>query len=135
MPVHGLSYSKFAWSELDLSAKKLAAGASLDVQADVLNTSHREGDEVAEVYLTFPKSPGAPIRAVRGFSRVHLAPGQAQRVRFTLGPRDLSQVNNDGDRVVARGEDRISVGGGQPGTGAPAAEARFSIAGALTLPE
>jgi beta-glucosidase len=131
----GLSYSKFAYGGLKLSAAKVEAGATLGVEAEVRNTSQREGDEVAEVFLTFPPSPGAPIRALRGFSRVHLAPGEAQTVRFSLSPRDLSQVNEAGDRVVAPGEYRISVGGGQPGTGAPVTEARFAIAGALTLPE
>ncbi|MGB7760180.1 MAG: glycoside hydrolase family 3 C-terminal domain-containing protein [Bryobacteraceae bacterium] len=132
---YGLSYAKFAYGGLKLSAAKIAAGGSLGVEAEVRNTSEREGDEVVEVYLTFPPSPGAPIRALRGFSRVHLAPGKAQVVRFTLDPRDLSQVNPAGERVVAPGDYRISVGGGQPGTAAPVSEAPFSITGALTLPE
>ena len=132
---YGLSYSQFAYSNLKLSAAKLKAGASLEVDADVRNTSQVAGDEVAELYLSFPKTPSAPIRALRGFKRVHLAPGETQRVHFGLDPRDLSCVNEAGDHVVAAGVYRIHVGGGQPGTGVPGVEAQFSIEGGLKLPE
>ena len=54
---------------------------------------------------------------------------------FTLDARDLSPVNTNGDRVVAAGPYRISVGGGQPGTAAPQAEAEFAISGEQRLPE
>jgi beta-glucosidase len=132
---YGLSYSQFAYSNLKLSAANLKAGNSLEVDVDVRNLSQRGGDEVAELYLSFPKVPGAPIRALRGFKRVHLAPGETQRVYFKLDPRDLSCVNEAGDRVVAAGTYRIYMGGGQPGTGAPGAEAQFSMEGELKLPE
>jgi beta-glucosidase len=131
----GLSYSKFECANLKLSAAKLNAGDSLAIDADVKNVSERDGDEVAEVYLGFPNLPGAPIRALRGFARVHLAAGETAHVHFTLDPRDLSMVNEAGDRIVAAGAYQISVGGGQPGTGAPVAQAQFSIAGELKLPE
>ena len=132
---YGLSYSQFAYSNLKLSAANLKAGASLEVDADVRNTSQVAGDEVAELYLSFPKAPGASIRALRGFKRVHLAPGETQRMHFKLDPRDLSGVNEAGDHVVAAGTYRIHVGGGQPGTGAPGAEAQFSMEGGVKLPE
>jgi beta-glucosidase len=132
---YGLSYSKFEYSNLSLTATKLKAGDSLGVEADVRNVSQREGDEVAELYLSFPKSATAPICALRGFTRIHLAAGETQRVHFTLDSRDLSEVNEKGNRIVARGSYRISVGGGQPGTPAPQAEAEFQIKGSRKLPE
>jgi len=132
---YGLSYSKFDYSNLKLSADELNAGDPLSVEVDIKNTSDRAGDEVAELYLSFPKSPAAPIRALRGFTRVHLGAGETQHVAFTLQARDLSQVNETGDRIVAAGPYSISVGGGQPGTGASAAEISFSIRGQQKLPE
>jgi beta-glucosidase len=132
---YGLSYSQFAYSNLKLSAANLKAGTSAEVDVDVRNTSQVAGDEVAELYLSFPRLPGAPIRALRGFKRVHLAPAKTQRVHFKLDPRDLSYVNEAGDHVVAAGTYRIHVGGGQPGTGAPGVEADFSMEGELKLPE
>lgn len=131
----GLSYSKFEYSNLKMSASTLNAGDALNIEADVKNTSGREGDEVAELYLSFPKAPGAPIRALRGVARVHLASGETQRVHFALEARDLSGVNANGDRVIAAGSYRISVGGGQPGTGAPQAEAQLVIRGEQRLPD
>ncbi len=132
---YGLSYSKFTYSNLKLSAGELNAGDPLSVEVDITNTSDRAGDEVAELYLHFPKSAGAPIRALRGFTRLHLGAGEARHVAFTLQGRDLSEVNEAGDRIVAAGPYRISVGGGQPGTGAAAAETSFSIRGEQKLPE
>jgi len=131
----GLSYSKFEYSGITLSAPELKAGTSLTVLADIRNASARAADEVVELYLTFPKVPGAPLRALRGFTRVHLEAGQTRHVQFELAPRELSLVNEAGDRIVAPGAYSVHLGGGQPGTGAAGAEAPFSIQGEEKLPE
>jgi beta-glucosidase len=132
---YGLSYSKFEYSNLKLSSTTLNAGDSLSVDADIKNVSEREGDEVAELYLSFPKSPAVPLRALRSFTRVHLGAGETRHVRFTLDVRDLSEINQQGDRVVANGVHRIIVGGGQPGTHASQVEAEFRIKGNQRLPD
>jgi beta-glucosidase len=132
---YGLSYSKFEYSNLKLSSAELDAGSPLAVDVDVKNTSGKAGDEVVELYITFPKIPGTPLRALRGFSRVHVEPGQAQHVKLTLQPRDLSYVNESGDRMVSAGDYTVSAGGGQPGTGAAQATAQLSIRGEQKLPE
>jgi len=111
------------------------AGNPLNVDADVKNTGTRDGDEVVEVYLTFPKLPGAPIRALRGFTRVRIAAGKTTHVHLTLKPRDLSYVNEAGDRMIAPGSYSLSIGGGQPGTAAPVVESAFSVTGETKLPE
>jgi beta-glucosidase len=56
-------------------------------------------------------------------------------VHFDLSPRDLSSVTEAGDRVVAPGTYMLTVGGGQPGTGAAGASARFTISGSTKLAE
>jgi beta-glucosidase len=132
---YGLSYSRFAYSNLRLSTTKLDAGDSLHVEADVQNTSATEGDEVVQVYVDFPQLPGAPIRALRGFTRVKLPGGQTRRVAFDLSARALSMVNDAGVRLVASGDYRITVGGGQPGTVAPSVQTEFVIRGEQSLPE
>jgi beta-glucosidase len=132
---YGLSYSRFEYSNVQLSAARLTAGTPLTVEADVKNASAREGDEVVELYLNFPRLPGAPRRALRGFTRIHLGSGESQHVHFALDPRDLSFVNEAGDRLVAAGTYSISVGGGQPGTTAPQAAAELNIEGEQKLPE
>jgi beta-glucosidase len=132
---HGLSYSKFEYSNLKLSTTNLKAGDPLTVEADVKNTSQRDGDEVVQLYLSFPKSATAPIHALRGFTRTHLGAGETKHVSFTLNARDLSDVSANGDRIVADGSFGIKVGGGQPGTTAPGVETRFSVSGQQKLPE
>ena len=77
----------------------------------------------------------SPIRALRGFMRVPLGAGETKHVHFTLDARDLSEVNEKGDRIVADGLYYISVGGGQPGTVAPLVEGEFRINGTQKLPE
>lgn len=99
------------------------------------NTGTRAGDEVAELYLKFPDVPGAPLIALRGFERVHLEPGASTKVRFELRPRDMSMVTEAGEPIVAAGAYTVSVGGGQPDTGAPVAKATMRVKGTLTLPE
>jgi beta-glucosidase len=136
---HGLSYTTFEYSGMQLSNPShlptLNAGDPLDVEVDVKNTGKRDGDEVAELYISFPKLPGTPLRALRGIARVHLKAGEQKHVKLTLSPRDLSYVNEAGDRFVSTGDYLITVGGGQPGTGASHTDSHLMIQGEQKLPE
>jgi len=132
---YGLSYTKFSYSKLTLPADPVEAGKPVVLEATVTNSGSRAGDEVAQLYLTFPSVPGAPLRALRGFERVHLEPGASQTVRFELKPRDLSMVTEAGEPIVAEGVYVATVGGGQPNTAAPTVAGSFAIKGTLTLPE
>lgn len=132
---YGLSYSKFSYSGLKLSSDHPKAGDSLTVEVDVKNTGDKAGDEVVELYLSFPKLAGAPLRALRAFSRVHLDAGESKHATLTLDPRDLSYVNEAGDRLIGAGDYTVAVGGGQPGTAAAQVESHFSIQGEVPLPE
>jgi beta-glucosidase len=131
---YGLSYSIFQYSNLKLSSSELKAGDDLTVEADVRNTSGTAGDEVAELYLEFPQTPGAPARALRGFERLHLAPGETHHVTYTLRARDLSMVDDKGEHVVAPGEYNVFVGGAQPGDTAGGVRTRLEITGEFKLP-
>jgi beta-glucosidase len=132
---YGLSYSTFSYSGLTLPTEEVAAGDPVKAEATVANTGSRAGDEVVELYLTFPDVAGAPIRALRGFKRVHLEAGASEKVEFELKNRDLSMVTDAGDPIIAEGPYTITIGGGQPDTGAPAVTGKFSIKGRLMLPE
>ena len=131
---YGLSYTRFSYGKVALSRAKLKAGETLGIDATVRNDGAVAGDEIVQLYLSFPDAPGMPIRALRGFKRVSLAPGASTRVHFDLDPRDLSSVTQDGKRLVTPGTYRLSVGGGQPGTGAPTAAGTFNVAGEYPLP-
>jgi len=132
---YGLSYTKFQYGALTIPKQPLGAGESLHVTVNVTNSGSLPGDEVVQLYLRFPDVPGAPLRALRGFQRIHLAQGASQKVEFKLGPRDLSMVTETGEIIVPQGRYELSVGGGQPGTGAVSASAPFEVKGQLALPE
>jgi beta-glucosidase len=132
---HGLSYTTFSYSGMTVPTIAAPAVNPVVVEVTVTNTGRRAGDEVAQLYLEFPDVPGAPLRALRGFQRIHLEAGASQRVRFELSPRDLSMITEAGEPIVAQGEYAISVGGGQPHTGAQVQTRTFNIKGKLTLPE
>ncbi len=132
---YGLSYTTFSYGSLILPTAPIDAGAPLDASVKVTNTGKMAGDEVVQLYLKFPDVPGAPIRALRGFRRIHLAAGSSEVVRFQLTARDLSMVTETGDRIVAAGRYTVSVGGGQPGTGAPSVSGTFEMTGRIQLPE
>ncbi len=132
---YGLSYTRFSYKEINLPKSPVVAGQPMTADVTVTNDGGTAGDEVAQIYLTFPPVPGAPLRAMRGFKRVHLAPGQSQKVHFQLQPRDLSLVTDAGEPVVAAGPYTVFIGGGQPDTKAPGVSGRFSVDGTMKLPE
>jgi beta-glucosidase len=132
---YGLSYTTFAFSDLKLSTAALNAGDPLKVEATVTNNGKVPGDEVAELYLSFPKVAGAPNIALRGFQRIHLDPGASQKVQFNLDPRDLSIVTEAGAPVVPEGEFVLWVGGGQPHSSAAGTGQTFRVKGTAPLPE
>jgi beta-glucosidase len=102
----GLSYTRFAYSDL-----KVADGAE-SVSFTVRNTGARAGDEIAEVYVTLPKSAGEPFRKLAGFARVSLAAGASETVTVPIRPLYLKVFSTEKkgwERVG--GEYRIEVGG------------------------
>ena len=132
---YGLSYTTFSYSDLALPTSPCAAGQPMTAEVTVTNTGKLAGDEVAQLYLSFPDVAGAPIRALRGFQRLHLDPGQSERVHFDLKPRDLSMVTEAGEPIIPEGKYSVSIGGGQPNTGAATVEGTFQVEGSFVLPE
>ncbi|MBO9545010.1 glycoside hydrolase family 3 C-terminal domain-containing protein [Caulobacter sp.] len=123
----GLSYTRFDYSPLKLEPAAKGAGQGLKVTTTVRNTGAKAGDEVAQLYLNFPDTPGAPRLALRGFQRISLKPGETRSVTFSLSSRDLSSVDLDGARRVSAGRYQVSVGSGQPGTDVPSQSASFAV--------
>ncbi len=132
---YGLSYTKFSYSDLNVSGNSMSAGQPVDVSVTVTNVGKVAGDEVVQLYLKFPDIKGAPLVALRGFQRVHLQPGANQETHFHLMPRELGMVTEFGDPIVAEGDYTISAGGGQPDSGAPIVSRKIHLAGTYTLPE
>jgi beta-glucosidase len=132
---YGLSYTTFKYSDLHLPAQAVAAGQPVDADVTVTNTGNAAGDEAVQVYLKFPEVKGAPQIALRGFQRLHLEPGASQKIHFELKDRDLGMVTELGNPIIAAGDYTISIGGGQPDTGAPGVSGHFHINTPIALPE
>ena len=110
---YGLSYTTFAYRNLSVP-KQANVGDDLKVSVEVENTGARAGEEVVELYVKLP-GQGAPIRSLEGFERVPLGPKERKTVQFTLQPRHMSRVDEQGRRWVEPGTVEISVGSGQTG--------------------
>ncbi len=111
---YGLSYTSFQYTAGKLSTTKLPAGKPLEVSVNLSNTGDRAGDETLELYLIPKNKPDAPLRTLVGFAKKHLPAGASTTVRVTIDPRQLSLVDQDGNRSVQPGAYELYVGGGQP---------------------
>jgi beta-glucosidase len=132
---YGLSYTTFSYSDISLPQGAVNAGDPVRADVVVTNTGKVAGDEVVQLYLKFPSVKGAPLVALRGFQRIHLEPGASQKVHFELKNRDMMMVTDDGHPMIAEGDYTISIGGGQPDTGAPGVIGHFRVEGRMALPE
>ena len=93
---YGLSYSKFEYSNLAVK-KSILAGANLTVTADVTNVSKIVGDEVVQLYLSDNSATvPVPIRNLAGVERINLKAGEKRKVTFTIKPRQMSVILDNG---------------------------------------
>jgi len=137
---YGLSYTTFAYRNPQVDKQNVPADGSVTISVDIANTGRKEGDELAQLYLTHNGITGAPLRALEGFQRVHLKPGEQQRISFTLRDRDLSVVDPQGKRRILPGKVSAWIGGGQPipmpnGKAPAGAKTEFTMTEEATLPD
>jgi beta-glucosidase len=114
---YGLSYTTFDYGETEIAT---TGEQSLNAKATVTNTGARDGDEVVQLYVSNKRDFLTPIRALKGFKRIHLRAGETQTIEFELTPDQLSVVNTAGHLEPMKGEVLISIGGGQPTSNTPA---------------
>jgi beta-glucosidase len=108
---HGLSYTTFEVSNLQLSSSTVSKNRSLEASVTVTNTGSRKGDEVVQLYLHDPvASISQPVRRLRGFERVTLDPGQTRTVTFTLDKSDFGFYDSRGKFVVEPGQIDVYAG-------------------------
>jgi beta-glucosidase len=107
----GLSYTTFAVTNLRLSASSISSKGKVTASVQVANTGSRAGDEVVQLYLHDPvASISQPVRRLRGFLRVTLAPGEKRTVSFTLDKTDFGFYDNRGRFVVEPGAIDVYAG-------------------------
>src|SRR5206468_11900883 len=108
---YGLSYTTFSITNLRLNTTTVGPNGRVTASVDVTNTGTRAGDDVVQLYLHDPvASISQPVRRLRGFQRVTLAPGQRRTVRFTLDRRDFGFYDNQGRFVVEPGSIDVYAG-------------------------
>jgi beta-glucosidase len=112
---YGLSYTRFAYEDLQTDKAEVASGDGVVVSATLTNVGERAGDEVVQLYVKSLDAPFVvPQHELRGFQRIPLEPGESRRVSFTLTSRDLSLIDERGGRVFHPGRYQLFVGGSQP---------------------
>jgi beta-glucosidase len=110
---YGLSYTTYSYTNLALDASVAEEDATVTASVDVTNTGSRAGDEIVQLYVGFPGSKvDRPVKLLRGFARVSLAPGETKRVSLPVKVKDLAYYDA-GAKVwaVERLEYPVLVGG------------------------
>ncbi|MBN2151450.1 MAG: glycoside hydrolase family 3 C-terminal domain-containing protein [Candidatus Lokiarchaeota archaeon] len=110
---HGLSYTTFAYDGLKIGAGSLSGDGTIEVSLTVTNSGTRAGAEVVQLYVQdVQASVPRPAKELKGFKRVALAPGQAERVAFTITRTDLAFYDEaKGAWVAEDGAFKVLVGG------------------------
>jgi beta-glucosidase len=108
---HGLSYTTFKYDNLDIIAPSANNADDVLVSCKITNTGQRAGDEVAQLYVhQKTASVVTPVKALKGFLRIHLQPKESETVTFHLKQSDLAVWNASQQWQVEPGEYRITLG-------------------------
>lgn len=108
---HGLSYTTFEFSHLQISPVQVSADGLVNIQLEVKNTGERMGDEVVQLYLHDPlASVTRPVKELKGFCRVTLQAGEKRRVSFTVAAAQMAFYNLEKQYAVESGKIEVLVG-------------------------
>ncbi len=132
---HGLSYTTYAYAKLKVATPTVAPDGTLDVTVDVTNTGPRAGEEVVQLYVGFDGSAvDRPVKLLRGFAKVALAPGETKTVPLRVAAKDLAWYDAESKawRVEAM---TYGVFVGPSSRAADLLKASFTVAAASAAPE
>jgi beta-glucosidase len=108
---HGLSYTKFAYSDLKITPESVGAGDTVTIQATIKNVGQRAGDEVVQLYVhDVIASVTRPVQELKGFVRLPLNPGEQKTVAFQLDVRHLGYFDRQMQFVVEPGAIEVMIG-------------------------
>lgn len=130
---YGLSYTSFEYSPIQMP-QKIKAGEDVEVAVSIKNTGKRDGDEVAQLYMSYPDAKGLkPLYALKGFMRISLKAGESQNIVFKLSPRELGLIDAEGILKIEAGERKLYIGATSPAKTTaeqlPLVEKEFEIIG------
>ena len=109
---HGLSYTKFDYSNLQLSANSFAAGGSVEVSCTLTNSGQYTGKEVVQLYIRdLAGSVTRPVKELKGFKMVELKPGESKQVTFTIDEKTIQFYTANNRWEAETGDFKVFVGG------------------------
>ena len=109
---HGLSYTTFNYSNLRVSPRRILPNGKVKVRVDVRNAGAVAGKEVVQLYVNdVVSSVTTPVKALRRFKKIQLAPGEKKTVLFTLNHDDLALLDESYEWTVEPGDFEVVVGG------------------------
>lgn len=112
---YGLSYTKFEYSNLQLSSNKIGKNNDLNLEVTVKNIGNMDSDEIVQIYIKDNESSQIiPNVSLCGFQHIHLKSKQSKVLEFTIKNDSFKVVDKDGNKFVELGTFTIYVGGSQP---------------------
>jgi beta-glucosidase len=106
----GLTYTKFTYSDLQVESPEIASDGTLQVSAEIANTGRHDGTEVVQLYVRDLVAPTSrPVRELKGFQRVTLAPGEHKTVKFGIKAADLGSHDREMRWIVPSGKYEVWV--------------------------
>ncbi len=109
---YGLSYTKFAYSNVTLNKQLLKFGETLEVSVTVTNTGDMDGEEVVQLYIHDVAADIArPVKELKGFEKIKLAKGERRTVTFRLSDKDLAYWNHESKFKADPGRFEVFAGG------------------------
>jgi beta-glucosidase len=108
---HGLSYTQFSYSELEMSSHQVTPEGTVTISCAVKNSGNRAGDEVVQLYISdLVASIARPVKELVGFGRMHLGPGEKKRISFQVAMNQLAFLNRKMEWIVEPGTMSLQIG-------------------------
>ena len=108
---HGLSYSTFEYSDMQLSCEKVRGNSEMEVSVVITNTAEVDGDEVVQLYIADPiASMVRPVKELVGFRRIYLHSGESKKVKFKWKLSQMAFLDLNMKWKVERGTMNVEIG-------------------------
>ena len=108
---HGLSYTEFTYSGLQISKEEIMSDETVTIELDVENSGKCAGDEVVQLYLSdVYASMTRPVKELAGFVRIHLKPGEKKHVAFKVNPSQMAFLDEEMRWKIEKGRIEVGVG-------------------------
>ena len=109
---YGLSYTNYTYQNAVLSSNSITKEQAVSVSFEITNIGKMDGDEVAQIYIKNPNDPNGPLKALKGYKRVHVKAGDTEKVTIELQPKAFYSFNDNTQTFEVRpGKYQILYGG------------------------